>query len=579
MSIRIALHKLYSLTSLILTAALALLALPSGVQASITWNLGSGGNWDISTANWTGDGGATTTNFVDDGTVDVLFTNNAGGTITISPNMSPLSTTVSAASGTYIFTNGPIDSGTLTKSGAGTLTLSSSNSISGVTLNAGTVSVRNNYGIGTNTLTINGGTFDVLNVTLPSIPIVVNNSCTFFCASANNFSSGTGPVTLNTNATVTLSLGQSPNLANAINNNGYTLTLINTQDGGTTISGKITGSGGLTLRNDLTGNSKTLTINNSTSDFTGPTVLQSSTAANLAIVTPNLSNAGAAGSLGKPTGANAVIQVNNGVVWQPGGTTDRGVNLASSGAGTVQLTVLNASGNATLNGPITATGTGAKTLYVNLPWNNPVSLTIGAISDVSDGSPLSLNFFPGYTDGGNFATLNLNGVNTFTGPITYLPQVGTPNKFNSAINITGAGQLGSGNYANTINLSSTTWARFTYNSSANQILSGVISGAGQLIMSGAGALTLSAANTFFGSTTVNSGKTLTLNNNLALQNSTLDTANGSIVLNSGITTPTIGGLNGSRNLATMITNGYGNVTALTLNMLPGVSATYSGVIT
>ncbi len=68
---------------------------------------------------------------------------------------------------------------------------------------------------------------------LPNIPIVVNNSFTFYCANANNFSSGRGPIMLGNNATVTLQLGQSPNLTNPINNNGYNLSLINTQDGGT----------------------------------------------------------------------------------------------------------------------------------------------------------------------------------------------------------------------------------------------------------------------------------------------------------------------------------------------------------
>ena len=78
--------------------------------------MAGGGNWDTTTANWTGD----STTFTDDGTVNVIFDKTNGGTITISAGMSPLSTTVSAASGTYTFSGGPIDgSGSLTKSGGG----------------------------------------------------------------------------------------------------------------------------------------------------------------------------------------------------------------------------------------------------------------------------------------------------------------------------------------------------------------------------------------------------------------------------------------------------------------------------
>lgn len=121
------------LMSIALAMAVSL-ALPQSTQAvTNTWNVSGGGNWDITTANWTTDGGATTTTFADDGTVDVLFNKTVGGTITNSANMSPLSTTVSAASGSYTFSGGPIDSGSLTKSGAGTLTLTGANTYYGTT--------------------------------------------------------------------------------------------------------------------------------------------------------------------------------------------------------------------------------------------------------------------------------------------------------------------------------------------------------------------------------------------------------------------------------------------------------------
>jgi autotransporter-associated beta strand protein len=62
--------------------------------------------------------------------VNVAFTNAGGGTITIDPNMSPLSTTVNS-SGHHQFIGGPIDSGALVKSGTGTLRLSNANTYPG----------------------------------------------------------------------------------------------------------------------------------------------------------------------------------------------------------------------------------------------------------------------------------------------------------------------------------------------------------------------------------------------------------------------------------------------------------------
>jgi hypothetical protein len=91
--------------------------------ATLNWAVPGSGQWDTASPNWTGDA----TIFVSDNTQNVIFDNTAGGTITIASGMSPVSTTVSAASGTYIFEGGPIATGSLIKGGAGTLTLTGAN--------------------------------------------------------------------------------------------------------------------------------------------------------------------------------------------------------------------------------------------------------------------------------------------------------------------------------------------------------------------------------------------------------------------------------------------------------------------
>ena len=194
----------------ILGATLALATLAAGWAgtakgAIITWNPTTGGNWNTSTANWTGDSAT----FTDNNTVNVIFDKTGGGTITISADMSPLSTTVSAASGTYIFSGGPIDSGTLTKSGAGILTLAGANSFSGVTLSVGQLNINNAGALGTGTFTISGGGKDVVKIDNTSgspitlstnNPLALSGSITFYRSSGLNL--GTGAVTLGAGLTI-----------------------------------------------------------------------------------------------------------------------------------------------------------------------------------------------------------------------------------------------------------------------------------------------------------------------------------------------------------------------------------------
>ncbi len=106
-------------------------------------------------------------------------------------------------------------------------------------------------------------------------------------------------------------------------------------------------------------------------------------------------------------------------------------------------------------------------------------------------------------------------------------------------------------------------------------------GAGQVAVtqnSTTSALTLSGVNTYTGDTTVASG-TLTVGHVQALQNSALHTegTTGVITL-SGVTAPVLGGISGSRNLASVITSGYNTVTELTLKPVADASHSYSGAI-
>jgi len=102
-----------------------------------------------------------------------------------------------------------------------------------------------------------------------------------------------------------------------------------------------------------------------------------------------------------------------------------------------------------------------------------------------------------------------------------------------------------------------------------------------------GTVRLMNENTFTGNTVVNSG-TLNLYNSLALQNSILDTATSAtnkITLLNGLTTLTLGGLSGGKNMG--VASGemfatsssyYSNITNLTLNPSVEQTPSYSGII-
>jgi len=125
----------------------------------------------------------------------------------------------------------------------------------------------------------------------------------------------------------------------------------------------------------------------------------------------------------------------------------------------------------------------------------------------------------------------------------------------------------------------------TVSNASDEINSALTGASGILTKAGTGTLTLSGANTYTGSTVISAG-TLSLANNLALQNSVLDTLNSAVGgaavgLKTTVTTLTLGGLAGNKSIASVFTTtsgGYSGVTDLTLNPGVGVSTSYSGIL-
>ncbi len=139
-------------------------------ESALIWNLAVGGDWNHTSPNWLGQTSATVMPFFN--SLNAVFNKTAGGTIAIAAGMAPLSTTVSAVSGTYNFTGQPILSGSLTKAGGGTLQLSvSPSNLSAIAVTGGTLHL---YAAETG-FSPNGVSFTIPNVTVESGAFLLGN--------------------------------------------------------------------------------------------------------------------------------------------------------------------------------------------------------------------------------------------------------------------------------------------------------------------------------------------------------------------------------------------------------------------
>ena len=178
------------------------------------------------------------------------------------------------------------------------------------------------------------------------------------------------------------------------------------------------------------------------------------------------------------------------------------------------------------NEQITAGGATTSTISTILALTgNNNSITVGAGSALNITSIMKNGIFDGSAAGGfikaGAGTLTLSGANSYTGTTTIS---------GGTLEIGEAGTLGGGNYAGDIS----NGGALLYSSSANQTLSGFITGSGSITMSGSGTLTLTQTfndfptHYFNGAITVNSG-TLIAPNEYWTLNPTSITVNGGIL--------------------------------------------------
>jgi len=415
--------------------------------------------------------------------------------------------------------------------------------------------------------TISGGTIDntygsALTLGLGSGSYSIGGDFTF--TGSSDLSFGTAAVALTTNSQITasshnLTIGGiiSGSSFGLIKAGGGTVTLsgANTYTGTTTVS-----AGTLQLGNSLALQSSVLTIGNGTLSLRSDSDTTFSTGGTIAIT----SGTSPTIDVGHVTGGNLNHTLTLGNFKFNGTST---LNLtdtsadgytAALGAGDLANTrsTINSSANSSFISLSASGATRTNTIF----FTGTGTVTVGTINDD-----------PGAT-AGNFEAVNMNnangnliltGASTYTGPTAIV--AGT-------LTIGGAGQLGSGSYSANIGNA----GAFTYNSSAAQILSGVISGIGTMTKSASGTLTLSGVNTYSGNTTISAGA-LALSGSGSIASSPLIAIATGSTLDVSAVTPSGFSLNGSGTLTLNINKAGATLTQGQL-ALGAKNLTYAGAL-
>ena len=437
----------------------------------------------------------------------------------------------------------------LTKNGTGTLNLNSANTFSGgLTLQGtGAINLSHSNAAGTGT-------------------IFLKYASSSFVAKTLGISGG---ITVANAIQIDSTTGREAIVSSGTGDNSLT--------GGITITGA--GANSILFANDQSSGNLTVSGGISGASYANQLSLRGSQSGNVGFLNGSVTLA--SGGLFDNNGATSWTLNTAGSTWgqtlvRGSGNLILGANDALATSARVVFDLATSTGGVDLNG-YNQTVAGIETAVTPTSGNGG-RITNGGSSDsllTLAGLSTTRTFAGTITDGptnkvslvmnSSGRTQTLTGTNTYSGATTI--SAGT-------LNISDAGRLGSGNYSGEIINNGS----LIYSSYSNQTLSGPISGTGSLTKNGSSTLTLTSANTFSGVTLVNSG-TLVISHALALQNSIIESVfSASFELN-GVTAPTFGGLQGSRNLAnTLGTTGYSSVTGITLNPQTGVSTTYSGVI-
>ena len=401
--------------------------------------------------------------------------------------------------------------GSLAKSGTGTLTLSSASSYDGTTtVAAGTLRIADGGSLGTGNIDIPDGTLEFTRPTATSLPNQLFVKGTGSSPALLN--NGAGLLTIqpgtSTNIQVdhgeTFTVGGSGDIvieksiaagagASLLTKTGTgTVTLTspdNNWSGGTTIAEGVLQVGDGT--SDGTIGTGTITITNGRLAFNRPNpyTVAETIATFQDGTTPGIENNGAglltvdASNLGFSVGATGITLdlggTGDGLMDGPIANGGAAANILKDGTGTWTFDDANTnySGTTTISaGTLEITGRLGQGSYAPTISNDATlhfnSTSAQTLSGVISGA--------GTLEKSNSGTLTLSGTNTYSGATTI--NAGT-------LLISGSGSLGSGSYAGAITNDGT----LEFATTANQTLSGGLSGSGDLVKGGGNQLTIAGA--------------------------------------------------------------------------------------
>lgn len=485
----------------------------------------------------------------------------------------------------------------------GTLVLTSANSTKSLTINASVADNTSASAVstaGAGTVVLAGANTHTGATTAGDGTLVLSGSLSGSAVSVvgdavlNQSPTGqiSGTITVTHNSSGTSILAGTNSYTGATNINSGNLNIQNGSALGDTSVGTTVASGAaLQIQNEIAVGTEPLTLNGSgsagtgairnisgTNTYGGPVTLAGPTVIGSEAGTLTLSHPG---SITGSTFPLTVRGAGNTVIESSIDTTSG--SLDKQGSGTLTL-----KGSNTYSGSISVTAG-----VLNLQNNTAAGTTAGGVG-VASGAALQLQggiivgnealnlVGTGVSNTG--ALRNISGENTWGGLISLSVNTRIHSDAGTLILDVPSGNAISGTGVSTstssnVNMTFGGNGNFTV---ADPITSGTL-GTGVLTKEGAGTLVLQAANTHTGPTVVSAGL-ISLGNVLALQNSPLDTTasvmgdatNG---LRTTVTTLSIGGLIGNKNLADVFTTssgGYESVTALTLN--PSLARSFSGAI-
>ena len=531
------------------------------------------------------------------------FINNAGYNISIGQNMA--------------------GTGSITLNGSGVTTLAGSNSFTGpVTVNGGILQINSDNALGavpgsaTNDITLNGGQLYNYN---SSIALSANRNITL--TSSNGYFQPWGGYTFTVNGQISgpgslgISLDNGTVLLNGSNSYAGS-TLIGTTNGpnyygpgtptlklgnanalpygnavafGTSPANTatldlggyspflttLTGSSNAVVTNSVGSPTLTVGVSNASSTFSGA-IKGALALTKTGTGTLTLSGANTETNLVINSGTVQVTGVDN-ALWGVATNTinSGGTLLGSSNSGTHLLKVVMTGG--TIASPATLVSGSSASIWGTFDLDSGVTTT--GSSNTSEISAVNVALTQAGGTIFNIASGSTNGIDllvsgTFTEPSSMAPYTTTlikqgngvmvlagTNSYTNATTISGGtllvtGLLGNGSYAANI----TDNGSLIFSNSANQTLSGTLSGSGTFTQNGSATTTLSAANTFSGSTIVNAGRLVIGNTQY-----NVGAGSGSITVNNGGTLyfnsdNTFGNADtGSNSLVTITVNSGGQI--------------------